>query len=263
MNIEDYTQQPLDKEGVYRAWPISWALQESTKDESKSVAVAIRFVVHQMWHGKDVGWSQPYPAGWFCDGHVWIVKKDGSLNQGAIANLQKCGLWDGDFDKFMQPPPNYFVHIDVGSEQYEGKLRYRANWVNPDADEPSVRGGFQPTNPDLVQSLRQRFQPQTKAIAGGQRTGAPPPPPAAPAPAITTPQPPQQPQAAPQAAPQPPAVGGGQPRPTAAPTQQAPAQAPQAPQGVPGPQARPQPQIAVPPPTGELDDPIDVDETPF
>lgn len=225
MSIEDYKQQEIEEEGTYRGYPFEWGIQ--TFEATQSVALKIRFCVHQRWHPKERCWSQEWPIGWFVDAQVWLVKKDGSLNNAAVTNLQKCGLWNGDWDQFSTPPPNVFSLIDVQAETYEGKTRYRGAWVNPDAPEPATRGSLAPADPELLKSLRSRFQGATRAIAGGSPAGTPPVPSTAGARSLQ-PQPGAFPQAQPQAQPpqaaRPQQASQGQPgvpgRPTAPPQQQ-------------------------------------------
>lgn len=254
MNVEDYTQRPLEDDGVYRGFPVSWTVEPSTKEGSESVAIAFRFAVHQKWHPEQKDWSEVWPTGYFVENRTWIVKVDGKPNPGAIESLSKCGLWDGDWDKLAGPVPNVFVLLDVAAETYEGTTRYRANWVNPNADEPKARGSFSPADPDLLASMRQRFQSQTKAIAGGKKGGAAPAPPA-PSPA-----------AAPTAAPvavtppqQPPTATSASPPPSATPPA---ISSPVASQEVGAPPAISPPSIH-PPAAGTADDPIDIGDTPF
>ena len=214
METEQYAQESINEEGVYRCWPLAWAIERA---DSGAVAVAIRFAIHQRWHGKEQGWSQDYPIGWYVDARTWIVKKDGSINQNAVASLAKAGLWDGDWDKFEDPtPPNIYVHVTVEAETYEGKTRFRGAWINPDADEPAARGGFAPTDTELLRSLRQRFAGQTKAVAGGKPAGRAPAPPVQPAaqqPAAERAQPAERHTAAPGRPAGPPAGGRPEPRP--------------------------------------------------
>jgi hypothetical protein len=188
MNIEDLTQSVIDEEGTFRAIPIDWTLEESdTVDEetgkkSQSVALAIKLSIVSKWHPDADGgaWSQDYPPGWYVEHRGWVVKKDGTLNEKALASLSECGLFDGEFEKVLEgPPPQVTVLAEVSKENYKGQDRMRANWVNPNADRPQPRGQFRPANPDLVNSLRARFGSQAKAIAGGKPGGKPPAPPKA------------------------------------------------------------------------------------
>lgn len=241
IKLEDFTQTPLSDVGTFRAYPIAWTIEPS--DKSQSVAIAIRFAIHQQWHAEQKVWSEEWPIGYYTEGRSWVVGKDGNIGEKAVTALKKAGLWDGDWDKIAEAPPRVFVHLDVELETFEGKPRHRAAWIKPDADEPAARGGFAPANADLLTSLRSRFQSSTRAIAAGKPAGTAPPPPkttpalGAPAPAATQA---AQPQAA-QAPTQPAAAPAA--RPTAARPQPpgAPAQRPAASAGRPLPPAGPRP----------------------
>lgn len=261
MNVEDYTQHQLNGdneqtgEGTYRGFPVSWTVEQSTAEGSQSVAIAFRFGIAQRWLGKEQGWSPEWPAGYFTEHRAWIVKKDGTPNERAIQGLAECGLWDGDFDKLSAPmPPSVMVLLSVEAETYEGKARFRANWVNPNADEPTPRGGFKPADASLLQSLRQRFEGPMKAIAGGQpKTPPATPPGTTPAPQVGQPQPPP-PAVLPPAVP-PPAV--------ATPAVSAPAVVQTPPDVQPPTGGLVRPPVQPPAATGTPDDPIQDDDTPF
>lgn len=265
MSAQDYIQQPIEEEGVYRAFPVTWTIEKSTKEDSQSTAIAFQFAVTQKWHGKEAGWSQEYPPGYYTENRTWIIKKDGLLNDAAIAALAKCGLWDGDFDRLGGPPASVYVLVDVQAETYEGKTRYRAAWVNPNADEPVARGGFQPADTKLLASLRARFQGQTRAIAGGGATGAPAAPPATTRPTAAMPQHATPMQAQMHQTPMQQPTPAAQPQQAARPT---PATQPMRPSPIvqpmrPSPMGPPAQQFVAPPATGAPDDPIDPDQTPF
>jgi len=175
-------QVPLNEAGTFRAYPLSWTVEASENEDSKSVAIALQFAIFQKWHPEPSGtggqWSQEWPQGYYVYGRTYVVGRDGKTKPGAIEALAKAGLWDGDWDKIASPPPNVFVLIDVEANEYGGKTTYRAAWINPNADTPKPRtGGFAPADESLLASLRARFGGETRAIAGGKPAGAAPPPP--------------------------------------------------------------------------------------
>ena len=189
--IQDFIQSPLDKPGIFRGYPVAWTVEESTKQDSHSVAIAFQFAVHQEWvpasEGADAMWSQDWPVGWYVENRTWVVKVDGTINAPAVENLKKCALWNGDWDKLSELPPSAMVHLDVQEEMYEGKPQIRANWINQDADVPQARRGFAPVESGVLDQMRKRFGAQTKAIGGGQPAGGSPaaPPSATPGPLAT------------------------------------------------------------------------------
>ena len=170
--VEDFTKHRISEEGTYRAFPVAWTIE---KADSGAVAIAFKLGIWARWHGKEHGWSEQYATGWFVENRTWVVKKDGTLNEGAIKNLQACGLWDGDWDKLEGAVPSIFVLVDVEKEEYEGREQFRGNWINADAAEPKPRGQFAPVDKGLLQQLRAKHQSKTRAIAGGSApTGTPP-----------------------------------------------------------------------------------------
>lgn len=185
---EQRAQAQLDRAGTFRAYPLSWTIEPSEKEDSQSVAIAIQFGIFQQWHPDEKGeggqWSQEWPQGYFCYGRTFIVGRDGKPKAGAVEALKKAGLWNGDTDELGGPPPQVFVLIDVEPNEYRGQTSFRANWIHPNADVPPKRtGGFAPADESLLASLRARFGGQFKAIAGGKPpAGGPPAPPAKTAP---------------------------------------------------------------------------------
>lgn len=199
-DLETYAQAPIEQAGTFRAFPLTWTVEQSEKEGSQSVAVAIQFAIHQQWH-KDAGesgmWSENWAPGWYTYHRSYVVKKDGNINEGAFKALNKAGLWDGEWAAFEGDPPKVFVLIDIEANEYNGNTSYRAEWVNANADVPEARTpGFKPANPTLLNTLQQRFGGQFRAIAGNNQAAntTPPTPPtaastAAPAPATTAPAP--------------------------------------------------------------------------
>jgi len=243
-------QKEIDREGIFRAFPLAWTLEEpsgkpdkDTQQPSQSQPIAFQFAIYQEW-GKDANgtgaWSDPWPEGYFIYGRQYIIGKTGEMNEGAVKALADAGLWNGEFDEIAGPPRNVMVIVTVERNDYGGKTSYRVSWINANADVPSERTGFKPVDPSVLALTRQRFQQKARAIAGGAKGGRPPAPPGGPAAAPTpTPPPPPSSPAAPAAArPAPPS----QPRPASGPAPLAPPrQPPQA-------QAPLAPPRAVPPP---------------
>lgn len=264
MEVSDYTQHELQDDGTFRLFPVAWTIEPSPKETSQAVAIAFKFAVRSKWHPDVKSWSEDWAPGYYVEGRVYVIKADGTLSKANVKNLQDLGLWSGDFDDIAEgPPASVIIHGDVESSEWEGKTRWRVNWMNPDADEPKGKAGFSPPDPEVLSTLRKRFRSQIKALSGGDagQVAAPPAapaavPPAAPSAPATQPAAAPQQQAAPPSPPAPPAppateakqsIGFAPPPPTVAP-------------------AQPAGQEFTPPPTGDLnDDPdfIDADDCPF
>ena len=192
MNIEDFTKHRVDEEGTYRAFPVEWALKEY---DSRSVSLNIKLAISRRWHGQELGWSEEWPIGHYVEHQAWVlvVPKDKDkkpipgaapvLREKTITSLNECGLWDGDFDKVDGPPPKVFVLADVSMQTYQGEPRFKADWVNPDAEVPKLRGAYAPTDRGLLDRLKATHQAKARALtagSGGASMGVAPTPPAPP-----------------------------------------------------------------------------------
>lgn len=181
INLEEYMQAEIERDGTFRGWPLEWTVEEAG---SGATCIAIKYGIVMQWGGES-GWGEKWAPGYFATQRAWVIKKDGTLNKSAVDMLAKAGLWDGDWDKLSGPVPKVIALIDIKaehSEQYGDQ--YRVDWVNANADEPAARGGFKPADAGLLAKLSARFQGQTRALAGG--TAAPQ---AAPAAAAASPEP--------------------------------------------------------------------------
>lgn len=207
--LDESAQAPGGTEGFYRAFPLAWTVEESTKEGSKSVCIVYQFAIHSKWvpdpNIESGGqWSGEFAPGWFVYGRTYVVGSDGKLNPNRVQDLIQAGVWGGDFMEIREgnPPPNVWVIIEVGANEYGGKKSYRADWIHPNSDVPKTRAGFKPAEESLLQSLRARFGGEVRAVGGGKPAGRAPAPPgavAAPQPAVqpAVQQPQQQPAAPP------------------------------------------------------------------
>jgi hypothetical protein len=191
--IEDYTVNHLDEthgEGWFRTFPLARTVEESTKTDSQSVAIAFRLGIQHKWHGAEEGWSTDWPIGYFVDNRTYIIGKDGNPIEKNVQRLIDLGLWDGDFASLEQPcPGGFYLLAEVKAETFDGKVRVRADWLNADSSEPPARGGFTPASPDMLRNLRTKFGSKMRAAAGksvtkGQASAQPQAAPAQPTPAV-------------------------------------------------------------------------------
>lgn len=192
-------QKEIERDGVFRAYPIAWTLEEPSKkpdkdtgQPSQSQPIVFQFAIYQEW-GKDAAgngaWSDPWPEGYFVFGRSYVITKVGEVNEGAVKALAEAGLWNGDVDEIAGPVRNVYVLITVERNDYNGKVSYRVAWINPNADVPPERTGFKPVDPSVLALTRQRFGQKMKAVAGGTKGGRPPTPPAQPAAPVAPPGP--------------------------------------------------------------------------
>ncbi len=168
-------QAVVSEAGHYRCRPIKHAIVEP-KEGSEAAGIHYRFAIVQRWHpdanDPEKGeWSAEWPAGYYVDAWPYFSKRDGSLNTAAVKNLQDCKLWSGDLDELLQEPPNVIVIVEV---KPDNKGQLRGDWINPNAEKPRTGGGFTPTNPSTLQSMRDRFGGALAALSGPKPTGPAP-----------------------------------------------------------------------------------------
>jgi len=169
---------PVDREGTFRAEITEYGIREA---ESGSVGVTIRCKLTEWWDGQQwLDWSS-YDVEAL--GDVWIVKKDGSLNEPAAQSLIRHAGWDGNIDAIAnsvwQPTK---CAVAIQREEYKGQVRFKIAFVNDWARTP---GQLSSISADKARELATRYGGQLRAMAGSvQRnhaptTGAPARPPAA------------------------------------------------------------------------------------
>lgn len=161
--------RPLDREGIFKARPFTW---EVYRAESGAVGVSIGFEItaklSESYEWDD--WSE-YEAH-HCYGTWWVVKKDGSINQGPVEQLAAGLGWKGDLMTVSKEPvPEVIVQITVKEDTYNGKTRYRAAWMNPGEYAPTSSS----TSPEDVQQLQARFGSLLRAAASGASRPSPAP----------------------------------------------------------------------------------------
>lgn len=159
----------LEQAGTFRGEIIRFGVQ-SAESGAKSVAIVVQ--IHEIW--EDGQWHDWREYGMEVGGNLWLVKKDGSLNEQTARNLVEAAGWDGNFVKISngtwEPKP---VSIVVEADEYKGNVRYRIAWVNP---YESVPGGAGNMTPDEAKQLDNLFGAQLRALVSSQRRAAEPPP---------------------------------------------------------------------------------------
>lgn len=114
------------QEGFYRISITEYGLKEA---ESGALAVSIRAKLIQCWQNEEwVNWDHYDQE---ADGDVWVVKKDGTPNEGAIHSLAQWAGWDGDMQSLVnanwQPLK---CQCQVKREDYKGETRFKIAFLN-------------------------------------------------------------------------------------------------------------------------------------
>ena len=156
----------LDREGIFKARLLEWNVKPSEK--SQAVAISIEFHILDQLDGNDwISWER------YEDHSVWgdfyVVKSDGQINTGPVEQLAQSIGWNGDFSAVNSDPPDTVVQITVKEDEYDGKIRYRAQWINP--------GDFTPrpaaATAEKVTELNSRYGSLLRAAAGAAKENRP------------------------------------------------------------------------------------------
>ena len=141
----------LDREGIFKARLLEWNVKPSEK--SQAVAISIEFHILDQLDGNDwISWER------YEDHSVWgdfyVVKSDGQINTGPVEQLAQSIGWNGDFNAVNNDPPDTVVQITVKEDEYDGKIRYRAQWINPGNFTPRPGGSNSGEGHRVEQSVR-------------------------------------------------------------------------------------------------------------
>ena len=138
------------------------------KADSGAISISIDFDITAQFNGSDWDdWSQYEPH--TCIGDYWVVKKDGTVNQGTVEQLATSLAWDGNLASVRGAPPRYLVQISVKADTYKGSTRYKAGWMNPGDFTP--KGG---ASDEEVQQAAGQFGSLLRAAASGAAKQAKP-----------------------------------------------------------------------------------------
>lgn len=150
--------QQLQQSGIFKVRPTKWEVYEA---QSGAVAVSMTFrVVEEL--AEDRSW-----ASWaeyeehIVYGSWWVVKKDGKINVGALEQLVECLGWDGNLTSIVDPAPDKVVQVTVKEEEYDGTVRYKASWMNPE----DFEGGSFGVDEAGVKQLQAKFGSLMRAAA--------------------------------------------------------------------------------------------------
>jgi hypothetical protein len=172
----------LEWSGTCRGQITEYALAEM---KTGAVAINLTARVTEYWDEETGEWKDCSTGDLETGGPVWIILKNGNINQPAAESLMKHAGWDGDLTSIenqrWEPTPCAFV---VKIDNYNDEVRYRIGYIN--AFEAIPSGGSTAVSVDRITALQAQYGPQLRALAGSIEMNATPPP-AAPPPAPSTP----------------------------------------------------------------------------
>lgn len=154
----------IDREGIFKAVPTDWLVQEA---ESGAVGINIKFsIIEYLENGQWVDWRSygPYDA----SGNYYVVKKDGTINTITVNQLVESLGWDGTFAHVDKAVPPVVVQISVKKQEYDGKIYFKAGWMNPGNYTPKKKE----IDPEVINRLDCRFGSLLRAAASQTKSQA-------------------------------------------------------------------------------------------
>lgn len=151
-----------NREGTFRAQPLNWGVKQA---DSGAIGFQLTFAL--LYEYKDGAWQEIATEQMECDGAFWLIKKnDGGINQTAIEQCMDSLGWDGDFASLQANDwSNSAVNVTVKAEEYNGKTRYKAAFINPPEDTP--RGGtLSNADASKLEAFNDRWGAQIRALRG-------------------------------------------------------------------------------------------------
>jgi len=177
--------QELTQAGDFRGEICSYKLQEY---QSSAVAIGVLANVHDVWNPETREWEDWRQHGFQAPGYIFVIKKDGALNESQVSALVLHAGWDGNMEsitaKTWKPTPCQF---SVEENTYKESTSYRVAWINGYDSEPGA-GGVDPTR---ARELQNKFGSQLRAVAGNAVRNALPSTPVTPVTTPETTQPPE------------------------------------------------------------------------
>lgn len=156
--------------GYYRCSIIAWACELM---DSGAVSVSLKLLILEGWDATHKAWESwdgvasqdGTPLGYTLDARSFIIKKDGSTNDSAFAQVKRAIKWNGDFLVFdADPPAELRIVAQTEWEEYEGKPRQRVAWINPGDFNPGD-GFLRAANTEQLKDLNARFGAAMRAMA--------------------------------------------------------------------------------------------------
>ncbi|MEO0966015.1 MAG: hypothetical protein AAFY08_12975 [Planctomycetota bacterium] len=114
----------IDRAGRFRG---SVSDARIVKADSGAVALELDVLIEEMYDAD--AWHNWREYGITARGALWIIKKDGSLNEMANETARDVLGWDGDPTDLSSSRFNP-VSIVVEADEYKGKVRHKVQWFN-------------------------------------------------------------------------------------------------------------------------------------
>lgn len=129
------TQNWIDRKGIFRGSPLEARITQG-QDGSQSMGLEVVYGVAECLDGND--WANWSTYQFIARGTLWIIKKDGSLNDKAAETARDVLGWDGDLEN-VSPERLRPCQFTVKDEEYNGKTLHKIAWFNDYDFKPGPR----------------------------------------------------------------------------------------------------------------------------
>ena len=157
----------IDRVGSFRAEITEYGLREM---ESKAVAVSVRAKILEAWNADEQVWEDWRQYEVEVEGRLWLVKKNGAMNQKQAEALMKHCAWDGSFNSIhantWHPTP---CQITVERNDYKDQERYQIAWINDYDRTPGVSN----IDEGRVRELQLQHSASLRAMTANVKRNAP------------------------------------------------------------------------------------------
>lgn len=120
--------QYIDREGTFRG-PCHAANIVTGSEGSSTVGIDLTYAIEEMLSPSNE-WEDWRQYEVFARGTLWIIKKDGTINNVAAETARDVLGWNGDIDN-IGPDSFKPAQVVVKIDQYKDQTRYRIAFFNP------------------------------------------------------------------------------------------------------------------------------------
>lgn len=153
--------QELKWEGNARGQIIEYGLSE-VESGAKTINIVVK--VNDYWDADTKEWINCTAEDYRVVGSLWIVKKDGTLDQKKIQSIIQHAGWDGDMEALAagtwEPKPISFTHE---KQIYKDETQWRIGFINAYDRTPGATGNV---TPEKAKALQAQYGAQLRALAG-------------------------------------------------------------------------------------------------
>ena len=168
--------QAVDREGTFRAKPISWRLREGKESSSVGLNICFQILEYQDPDTQEwqTGWDQYDMEVW---GTFWFINRKGEISKPRARKLVESLGWSGNPEDFSVEGiefDNVLINVEYNTNANTGKTKLEAAWIHP-WDHVYVPGA-KTADPAISKTLQAKHGADLRAIAGNvKRNEAPKP----------------------------------------------------------------------------------------